>query len=385
VYGTVATGRYMTVSGASGDWAVGNTVTGGTSTETATIIAISSENDYFLVGAPSGAFTAGETITNGSTGTATLGNVDSSVYGHEFVAPQSSLPTFTVEIGKDNEAIRYTGVSFREIALSQTDNMMVAQVAVEARYAFKAARVTEAVTSGAGSKTINLDQTTGLVASDSIKVYRAGTGYLDFSAASTKTHTVGTVASETSITVTNLETSLAVGDLIVLAPLTTTYSVGNDFTWIGGSLMALDSTITTALSASGDCIEDFGISILNEMESKHCANGINHKDRFPAKKFLKGFDGTANATHTYTNPVFISQLRRSESFALYLKCTGEQIGSTAFNDMVDFRQPKAIFDAFNANLSEDALVMEEMPMKLYKSDTDGYTAKALLVNNKTSY
>lgn len=386
VFGAVSTGQLMRMSGSTGTWAIGDTVTGGTSAKTATVAYVSAEADYLLVTSPSGTFTVGETISNGSGASATLVSHDATVYGHQFTAPQSSLPTYTVEIGLQNEAYRYAGVRFPSISLSQKDNIIVAELGVSARSEFKHARVTASLSSGAGAKTILLDQTTGLVASDTIKVFRPSTGlFLDFSATSVKTHTIGTVASETSITITNLETSLAVGDLIVLAPQTPTYTIVDEFTWIGGSTVKSSTTVTLALAATADSVEDFSLELMNEVEPRHSANGTNVVNRFPAKTFLKGLTGTGKINRTYTDPTYLDKLRNGTSIAFQIKNQAGQIGSTIQYYTLDMRVPKALFTPFNPSISEDDLLNQEMVYDMYYDSTSGYFGKCLLVNDITSY
>jgi len=387
VYGAISTGRIMTLSGSNGAFTVGETITGGTSAKTAVVVAMSVELDYVLISTPSGAFTLGETLTGGSSAkTATLVNYDATVYGHQFVAPQSSLPTYTVEIGYQNEAIRFTGVRFNAFnSVAQSDNIVTAAIGLVARSEFKQARITAITTSGAGAKTLTLDQTTGLAASDTIKLYRPGTGYLDFSAASTKTHTIGTVATETTITITNLETSTAVGDLIVLAPQTPSYTVDSEFTWIGGTTVKLANTLTLALAATADTIEDFEMMLTNEIEAKHGANGTNVVNRFPAKHFLKGLTGEGKINRTYTDPTYLDRLRNGTATGIQVKHAGNLIGSTTFYYTLDWRTPKAIFKPFNPSLSEDDLLNQEMEYDMYYDSTSGYFHKALLITDVTTY
>lgn len=386
VYGAISTGQLMKMSGSAGTWAVGNTVTGVTSAKTATVAYVSSEADYLLITSPSGVFTVGETIGNGAGATAVLVSHDATVYGHQFTAPQTSLPTFTIEFGFQNESYRYTGVRFNSISLAQSDNIVTAALGVIARSEFKHARVTAVTTSGAGAKTISLDQTTGLVASDSIKIFRPSTGtFLDFSATSVKTHTVGTIPSETSITVTNLETSLAVGDLLVLAPQTPSYTVVDEFTWIGGSTVKSSTTVTLALAATADSVEDFEMELVNEIEPRHGANGLNVVNRFPAKNFLKGLTGTGKINRTYTDPTYLDKLRNGTGVALQVKHQAGAIGSTIQYYTLDFRVPKAIFQPFNPSISEDDLLNQEMTYDMYYDSTSGYFHKCLLTNDVANY
>lgn len=387
VFGAVTSGRYFPISSVTGTFTVGETVTGGTSAATATVLAVSAEGDYLIMGSPTGTFTAaGEALTGGSSGaTATLGVNAGTVYGHEFKGPQDSLPTFTVEFGYDDMAFRFTGVRFNGFnSISHDNNIITAEINMFARAEFKHARVTAAVTSGSGAKTIPLDQTTGLVATDSIKVFRPSTGaFLDFSASSVKTHTVGTIPGETSITVTDLQTALAVGDLVVLAPLTPSYSVERELAWIGASVARLSTTPTLALAASAASIEEFELSIMNEMEGRHAANGTNVVNRFPAKNHLKKLSLEGSIKKAYLDQTYLDIVRNATAMALQVRHTGRQIASTGVYYTLDWRLPNLIFRPHNPNPEEDNVLDEEMSFDGYLNSA--YTAKTLLVNDNTAY
>jgi len=381
VFGAVTSGRWFPISSVTGTFTVGETVTGGTSSATATVLAVSAEGDYLLMSAPSGTFTAaGEAITGGSSSaTATLGVNASTVYGHEFKAPQSSLPTFTVEFGFDNEAYRYTGVRFNSLnSIAQSDNIVTAAIGFMARAEFKHARVT-AITTAGSTKTISVDQTTGLVAADSIKIFRPSTG------AFVESNTVASITNEGAFVVATLSNNTAVGDLIVLAPQTPSYSVDKEFSWIGGSVARIGDTILATISASAESIEDFELSMTNELESRHAATGTNVINRFPAKNFLKGIEGNGSLTKTYIDQTFLDRLRNSTQTAVRITHTGQQIASTGVYATLEWRVPAVVFGAFNPSLSEDDLLNQEMPFDMYYSSTYGYIGKAVLVNATTSY
>lgn len=389
VFGAVSSGRYWAISSVSGTFTVGETVTASVSGATATVVAVSAEGDYMLTGAITGTPVAGQTLTGGTSGaTATIVTPGTStVYGHEFKAPQSTLPTYTLEIGYDDMAYRFGGLRFNGLnPISQNDNIMTAEVMVTARSEFKHARVTSAVTAGAGSKTIPLDQTTGLTTSDTIKVFRPSTGaFLDFSAASTKTHTPATIPGETSITVTNLETALAIGDLIVLAPQTPSYSLGKEFSWIGGSVVRAGSTMATAITASAASIEAYTLQIMNEIEARHAANGTNLVNRFPSKNHLKKFSGEGTIRKAYLDQTFLDRMRNSTQTSWHFVHTAEQIGATSFYNTLDLRVPFSVLRAHNPSFEQDALLDEEMEFEIYRDSSAGYSAKALLVNDTSSY
>ena len=388
IYGAVTTGRYWSISGASGTFVAGETITASTSGATAVISAISAEADYILSGAITGTPVAGQTITGGTSGaTATIVAVSSSVYGHEFKAPQSSLPTYTLEIGYDDMAYRFGGVRFNAFnPVSQNDNIMTAEVMVMARSEFKHARVTAAVTAGAGAKTIPLDQTTGLTTSDTIKVFRPSTGaFLDFVSAGVKTHAPATIPGETSITVTNLETALAVGDLVVLAPQTPSYTLGKEFSWIGGSVVRAASTMAAAVAASAASIEAYTLQIMNELEARHAANGTNLVNRFPSKNHLKKFTGEGTVKKAYLDQTFLDRMRNNTQTAWQFVHTGDQISATGIYYTLDLRVPFSVLRPHSPSFEQDALLDEEMEFDIYRDSTAGYSAKALLVNEITAY
>lgn len=389
VGGAITSGRYIPMTSASAAFTVGETVTGGSSGFTATVTAVSSEDDYLLTGAFTGTPTDGETITGGSSGsTATLTKADPEAYGHQAVMPQDDIATtYTLEIGYDNEAHRYTGVRFHDITFSQEDNVITAEISAKARCEFIMARVTAITSSGAGAKTITVDQTTGLAASSSVKVYRPGTGFLDFSAASVKTHTVNAVSSETAFTITNLQTSVAVGDLVVIAPQTApSYTGEKEFTWAGGSTVKIGSTITAALSATPDSIEDFEITVANDIEPKHAANGLNTVHRFPAKMFTKGCEITGKIMRTYTDVTYLDKMRSERQFGMQLLSTAAALPNAAdFNYLLDIRASDARHHLGAPDVSEDDLLEQDMELAMFNSSTDGYAMKILLVNENTSY
>lgn len=390
VFGAVTSGRYFPISSVTGTFAVGDVVTGGTSAATATVLAVSSENDYLIMGAPTGTFTAaGEAITAPGGKSATLGVNASTVYGHEFKAPQTTLPTFTVEVGYDDMAVRLTGVRFPSInSLTQDDNIMGMELAVFAMAEFKHARVTTAVTSGAGAKTIPLDQTLGLVATDTIKVFRPSTGaFLDFASSGVKTHTIGSVSAGASVAITNLQTSLAVGDLIVLGNRTPSYSLAKEMSWIGGSVARVADTMTLALTASAALanIESFEMAITNEMEARHAALATGVAGRFPSKNHLKGFMGNGTLRRAYLDQSFLDRLRNATKTCLNIRHTGDQIASTSVYYTLDWRMPNCIFSSWQPAFESDALLEEEMPFDFYRETSPAYTSKALLVTDATTY
>lgn len=383
VFGGVISGQYMRVSTISAPFTIGETITGGTSTETAVVLA--QGEDYLILGTVSGAFDVAETITGGTSGsTAVVVLSASTVYGHHATLPQNSLPTYSVQINYLETAIRYYGMRFQGIdSVAQSDNMITAELQCMAQGQFRHGYVTEVTSSGAGAKTITVDQTKGLVAGDTIKVYRPSTNtFLDFASSGVKTHTIGTVASATTITITNLETSLAVGDLICLAPQTPTYTVGREFTWIGGTEFRYGDTLATVAL---DCAEDFSLVMTNELEERFGACGANFENRFPKTLLQKGLQASGQFTKYYDNENKYSKLRRNTPQAIRFDSYGDEIGSTDIRNQIRFSYPSVQFDPYQTNITEDELVNEEVPFTAFYSSSSLFTVKALLINDVASY
>lgn len=390
IFGAVNTGRYFPISAVTGTFVVGETITGGTSAATATVVAVSAEADYLIMGSPTGTFTVGgEAITGGTSGaTATLGVNAATVYGHEFKGPQNTLPTYTIEIGYTNEAIRLCGVRFNSLsALKSEDNIITADIGIFARSEFKMARVLAAVTAGS-NKVITLDQTQGLTTADTIKVFRPSTGaFMDLSASSVKTSSISSISAGVSVTIGTLTDALVAGDLLVLAPQTPSYTLGKELSWIGGSVARTGDTITAAIAASAalSSIEEFELNVVNEMEARHAANATLVSSRFPTANHLKGFNGGGTIRKAYADMTFLDRMRNGTETALQVRHTGDQIGATSVYYTLDVRMPRCIFDPWHPPLGNDALLDEDMAFTFYKDSTAGYGAKALLVTDVTAY
>jgi len=248
---------------------------------------------------------------------------------------------------------------------------------------FRCAEVQAVVTAGAGAKTITLDQVQGLVATDTIKVYRPSTkAFLDFSAASVKTHTVNSVdSSALTIAITNLETSLAVGDLIVLAPQTASYTTVKEFAWQGGATASLGGLLSTLATES---LEELAITVDNDLEERHAASGYGMANRFPTAILQKGIDINGTFKMYYSDERFMSYMRDNDSQALRLLCQGAVAASaTRYTFKVDL--PAVKFGGFKTPLSNDKLIDQEVPFDSVYDSTTGMLGEFLLVNLSTSY
>lgn len=382
IAGGVVSGRIIPLSSIVGNFAVGETITGGTSTETATVLFVG--EDYLLVGSPSGDFDAAETITGGtSSATATVVRYASTVYGHAAKLPKDNATSYTIQFNFPEHAIRYMGVRITGIdSVAQEDNIITAGVKIMAQSQYRHSIIQTPVTSGAGSKTIVTDQTQGLVAGDIVKIWRPGTGFIDFASNGVKTHTIGSVASATSITVTNLQANIQAGDLLVLAPETPSYTVAGEFSWIGGSSVEMGATLATLVE---ECIEDFTLVLNNEYESRHCAVGNNLADRFPQHIIQKSLEITGTFNTAYENEEFYKFQRANDALVMRFKSLAAQIASTGFNYEIRFFFPNARLNPYQTNITQDDVVNEELPFMAFYDSAQAAMASVLLVNDIASY
>lgn len=383
IFGGVSSGKYLPISSANGTFTVGETITGGSSGATATVV-IDGGSEFLLLSGGSGTFTAGETVTGGTSGkTATVTTYAATVYGHVGTLPVTSttvLPTYTLQLNYVDNAVRYIGVRFTSLdALAQQDNIITAGVKMKAQGQFRHAKVTAVTTSGS-TKTITVDQTYGLVTADSCKLYRPGTGFLDFGGSGVKTAAI-TVTSTTTFTVTTLQTTTAVGDLIMLAPQTASYTIGTEFPWIGGSYGQIGNAIA---SLATEALEDFTLVVDNEFEERHAASGNLFKDQFPAALLQKGLQASGTFKAYYQDEDFMRLQRTHTAQALRIKTLGDLITGTLYNE-IRFTFPQVQFDPYETNISTDDIVNEEVPFTAFYDTTTGYSARGLLINDVSSY
>lgn len=340
-------------------------------------------------------FTAGDvavddTIDDAATGGTFSANLDeysASVYAHGGNLPSeiSTGETYTCDIGYDDRAIRYMGCRFTALdALQHSDNVITANVKIMAQGQFRQARVTAITLAGEGAQTITVDQTYGLVAGDTFKIYRPSTGaFIALPSAGVYEHTIATVATSTTITATVLAADTAVGDLLVLAPATPSYTEGSEFCWIGGSTVATGGTIATAAAQTD--INDFNLVIANNFEARHAATGYLMKDRFPATIIQTGLTGSGTLTTHHHDESWYTYLRQTAQHALSITHQGSLIGVTTYENEIHWSIPNVRLDPYQTNIGQDDVVVEEIPFTIFADSTEGYTAQVILVNDVASY
>lgn len=379
--GGLTSGVLFTLSNVT-SLAVGDTIDNG-STGTGVVAAILSDKLMVLCTSVSGDWATGNTVDNSGAHSSTLGTFSATVYGHLASFPNNLDVSYSLQKNYTDRAVRYCGVKFHAIdGFAQSDNIMTASVKLMARSAFHGAYVKAILASGAGSKVITVDQTQGLVVGDSIKIYRPGTGFLDFSASGVKTHTIGSISAEASVTVTNLQTTLAVGDILVLAPITPSYSIDDEFIWVGGSQIQLGAARTSLADID---VQDYTMVATAELEERHAAQGTNFADRFPSDLLEKGFTASGSFTLHNENEDFYRHLRKNTDQAIELYTRGNQIGSTGLHYGLYVQFANIQLTAYDLTIGQDDIINEEVPFESYYDSTAGYSVRMLVINDTASY
>jgi len=248
--------------------------------------------------------------------TATAGVSELSVF-----TPKDVLPTYTVDIARAGCGYvnRFFGVRFVKAVLSIDGNKLKMVVDVAAQRVFTNARVTAAVGSGT---TLSLDQTSGIVAGDSLLV-------LDKDAPGTTlaTLTASAPSDENTVTVSTIAASLEVGDIAVIAAAVIDdedYARSKELTFVGGASVSFGKgrDAMQRLVARTNC-EQFEVTVDNGYKAVHAGTGINVVDRMPSTILLKGVGVTAKVGQLHANPELVDVLRSTDPIGIRARFQGQ--------------------------------------------------------------
>lgn len=153
----------------------------------------------------------------------------------------------------------------------------------------------------------------------------------------------------------------------------------------GSTLRTGDGVMTATMVAAAESIEDFDVSLINDVEERHAANGAYIINRFPSNIYLKGVKGSGKLHRIYIDMTWLDRLRTNRAMTYQLVHQALQIGSTGVYFSLDFRCPKFILDAFSPTIDEDSMLDQQMPYTMFNDTTSGYFFKALLLNDIASY
>lgn len=222
--------------------------------------------------------------------------------------PKDVLPTFTVDIARAGCGYvnRFFGVRFVKVALSIDGNRLKATVDVVAQRVFTNSRVLTAVGSGTA---LNIDQTSGLVATDTVLVLSGSNP-----ATTVATLTVASVTDETHAVVSTIGASLTVGDIVVIKAAAVgdgDYSRSAEFTFAGGALMSFGKgtrDLIQALAARTNA-EAFEATVESEYDPKWGGAGYDVVNRMPSAILLKGVQAEGKVSQFHATPELTDILR----------------------------------------------------------------------------
>lgn len=169
-------------------------------------------------------------------------------YTHPFtISPTTDPKSYTIDIQKGQVVARFAGCEVSEVSIDFDTNKMVFKIKFSALSSFIVREISGVSTNVVTFKT-NYDATptTGLVASDLVRVY-------DVSAGTFQDFTITSVTATTA-TLSGSPTGIVSGDLFFLRPATPSYTLKTPFQWAKTEFrFAADAS--TALSATQVRIE----------------------------------------------------------------------------------------------------------------------------------
>lgn len=255
---------------------------------------------------------------NSCLGEGTVTTLTSSVAYQHVHTPLNTIPALTVDIpiAGEDYVRRFFGTVVESLDFSIEDNKLKVKVNFMAQSVFQNARVLVAASSGTA---LSVDQTKGLTTSDSIQV-------LDKDAPGTvkATLTISSITDENTLVVSTIGASLVVGDIVVIKRnATPSYSMSSELIFSGGA----DAYVYGGANAMQNLsqktnIEDFTLTLKNNLEARWAASGKDVKDRFPSAILLKDIEVTGSIKQFHVNPQNIDWLRSMAQVGLRVQFLG---------------------------------------------------------------
>jgi hypothetical protein len=237
-------------------------------------------------------------------------------FRHTFAVTDTPL-SYTIDIQRADApwVHRYYGCYFTNLSFSRDDNALKVTATTLGTKAFTQARVTVDANSGT---TVNMDQTSGLVAGDSILIIKWEDGYT-----TVQDREIASITSETALVVTSaLDAQIDVDDIVVIKRAAVTqadYDMDNPFMFQGGTQIYAGADID---NTTAECKEDMNLTIMNEMEARYCS-GLERVNRYPSSIITKGFLADGQVTKFYDNESYLDKMRANVQFAIRVLMEGE--------------------------------------------------------------
>jgi len=263
-------------------------------------------------------------IMTGLFGAATDTTLDSGVSEQHDFEPQNTLQTYTMDVKMAGEGYvtRYFGVRIASVQFSIDENKIKASIGIMAQKAFTNARVDTAASSGTA---LVLDQTSGLTTSDTIQVLDA-----DDPSTTIAEYTISSITDENNMVVSTISDTLAVDDIVVIKAQTPSYSQANEFIWSGGAQASIANGAHGIQNLSAYTnLEEFSLTVTNDLEARWAATGNDVIDRFPANILVKSVAVEGSISKFHQDPEFLDMLRENEQTTLRIEFLGDALAANS--------------------------------------------------------
>jgi hypothetical protein len=294
------------------------------------------------------------------------GTTGSNPYTHTFSPSITTNPnSYTVDIQKGQVVDRYFGLEASELSIDFDKNKMMFKMNFSALGSFKVREIASLATNTVTLNT-NYDPTptTGLVATDLVRVIRPSTG---------ATIIDTTVTSITATTVVLAAgTGIVAGDLLYIRAQTPTFSVKTPFLW-SRTEFRFAADAATALSATQTRMDDGTNYTLNHNFEDD--NGAERSGAFdPATLVRTTADGKLDAKLYFDKPDDLNRFLTNTKRA----CVIRHFSETGFEFRVTLNNLRATEDKMDTKTKE--VIYQEMTYRATWDPTDSQGIKIDVIN-----
>lgn len=318
----------------------------------------------------------------GALGTYSVSSLGSGAYKHTFNTA-NKLPSFTYEQTQgdvtsttDFNTFRAFGVLVDSFEMNGSDGIIGFKAGVKAHGVFMKSNLTATAAIGSPS-TITIANSEGLVATDLVKVSEtSGTNSVE--------DTTLVAVNVDGVTVTaNLTAAktLANAPKIELRPQTPSFTTGqNLFSFIHAKFQ-FANTVTNALSATKENVENWTLSYANQLEERYGSLRAT-----PSVIAEKGASAKLKYTKFFVDRVdrdrYLDQTRRACVLTLQLS---KNIGASTTPYKMVISISDLRFTGYKMDTGADDVYVAEMEAELFYDNTDGKAVQIELWNELADY
>lgn len=306
----------------------------------------------------------------------TSGPTDSA-YTHVFTPNAAgTIPTYTADFALAGLSYvhRLIGVRGTSLKAMYADNALMADCGLTAAAAFTVARVTTTASSGTA---LVISSTYGLTTSDTITVsYGDGTNSADYTISSINADGV-TLTLGSAIT----GKTHTAGDRVVIKSASASYTVGSQFTGVGGSQFYIGTAIGSVAAYDA---EDYTFEFAQEIDPRFSLGGVKESDKWPYAMLPNGYEFKTSFKFYHADPKWLDYMRGRSQLATKLEATGDLIGTTA-TDLLRFELFDLRVDSYLPKYGQDGTVEEDISATAKYDSSTGLFGRVTLLNTTASY